>query len=114
MVAAAKAGKHVFCEKPLAIDVAAGYRMIDATEEHGVKLMYGQVTRLCPIYRRAAEVAKSGRLGRLAAMHVTNMVRIDRVSWWARSETMGALLARRALYRLRALGVWQGVLSLCR
>ena len=92
VVAAAKAGKHVFCEKPLAIDVAACYRMIDATDEHGVKLMCGQVTRLYPVYKRAAEVARSGRLGQLAAMHVNSMVHINRVRWWARSETIGALL----------------------
>jgi len=92
VVAAAQAGKHVFCEKPLAIDVATCYRMIDATDKHGVKLMCGQVTRLYPVYKRAAEVARSGRLGQLAAMHVNDMVHIDRVRWWARSETMGALL----------------------
>jgi predicted dehydrogenase len=92
VVAAARAGKHSFCEKPLAIDVASCYRMIDATDRCGVKLMCGQVTRLYPVYKRAAEIATSGRLGRLAAMHVNNMVHINRVRWWARSETMGALL----------------------
>ena len=50
------------------------------------------VTRLYPVYKRAAEVARSGRLGQLAAMHVNSMVHINRVRWWARSETMGALL----------------------
>jgi predicted dehydrogenase len=92
VVAAAKAGKHVFCEKPLAIDVVACYRMIEATDRHGVKLMCGQVTRLYPVYKRAAEIAQSGRLGELAAMHVNNMVQRKRAGWWARSETMGALL----------------------
>jgi predicted dehydrogenase len=91
-VAAAKAGKHIFCEKPLATDVAACYRMIDATVKYGVKMMCGQVTRLYPVYKRAAELATSGRLGQLAAVNVADMVHIDRVSWWARSETMGALL----------------------
>jgi predicted dehydrogenase len=92
VVAAAAAGKHVFCEKPLSIDLASCYRMIEATDRHGVKLMCGQVTRLYPVYKRAAEVALSGRLGQLAAVHINNMVHIDRVRWWARSETMGALL----------------------
>ena len=92
VVAAAKAGKQIFCEKPLAIDVAACYRMVDAAKEQGVRLMCGQVTRLYPIFKRAAELVRSGRLGRLAAINVANMVHKDRVSWWARSETMGALL----------------------
>lgn len=92
VVAAAKAGKHIFCEKPLAIDLAACYRMIDATEKHGVKMMCGQVMRLYPIYARAAELARSGRLGTLSAVNIVNMVHRNRVDWWARSETMGALL----------------------
>lgn len=91
-VAAAQAGKHVFCEKPLAIDLAACYRMIGAAERHAVKLMCGQVTRLYPIYKRVAELCKGGRLGQLSAINILNLVHIDRVSWWAKSATMGALL----------------------
>ena len=91
-MASAKAGKHIFCEKPLAINVQQCYRMIDAAEKHGVKLMCGQVTRLYPVYARAAKIVKSGRLGDLAAVNLSSLTHIDRVSWWARSETMGALL----------------------
>ena len=92
LMAAAKAGKHVFCEKPLAIDVASCYRMLDAAEEHGIKLMCGQVRRLYPVYQRAARMAESGRLGKFSAVNIANMVHNDRVRWWARSETMGTLL----------------------
>jgi myo-inositol 2-dehydrogenase/D-chiro-inositol 1-dehydrogenase/scyllo-inositol 2-dehydrogenase (NAD+) len=90
--AAAQAKVHIFCEKPLAINVAECYRMIDAAEKHGVKMMCGQVTRLFPAYHRAAQMAKSGLLGKLAAVNVNQLTHIDRVNWWARSETMGALL----------------------
>lgn len=92
VTAAARSGKHVFCEKPMAIDVAACYRMLDAVERHSVKLMIGQVWKFYPVYKRAAAIAREGRLGRLAAMNVENLVHIDRLRWWARSETMGALL----------------------
>jgi predicted dehydrogenase len=91
-IAAAKSGKHIFCEKPLAINVQQCYRMIDAAEKHEIKLMCGQVTRLYPVYARAAEIVKSGRLGDLAAVNLSSLTHIDRVNWWARSETMGALL----------------------
>jgi len=91
-VAAARARKHIFCEKPLAVNIAECYRMIDAAERHGVKMMCGHVTRLYPAYHRAAQMAKSGLLGQLAAVNVSNLTHIDRVSWWARSETMGTLL----------------------
>lgn len=91
-IAAAEAGKHIFVEKPLAIDLAACYRMLDAADKYTVKLMCGQVTRLYPIYNRVAELVRAGRLGRLSAINVADMVHINRVNWWAKSETMGALL----------------------
>ncbi|MFC1719481.1 Gfo/Idh/MocA family protein [Candidatus Poribacteria bacterium] len=91
-VAVAEAGRHIFCEKPLAINVQQCYRIIDAAEKHRLKLMCGQVTRLYPIYARVAEIVESGRLGDLAAANLSSLTHIDRVSWWARSETMGALL----------------------
>ncbi|MFC1718075.1 Gfo/Idh/MocA family oxidoreductase [Candidatus Poribacteria bacterium] len=45
-----------------------------------------------PVHARAAEIVKGGRLGDLAAVNLSSLTHIDRVSWWARSETMGALL----------------------
>ena len=92
VIAAARAGKHIFCEKPLAIDVASCYRMIEATERRDVKMMCGHVMRLYPAYKRVAEIVKGGRLGQVSAVQATNLVHIDRSGWWARSETMGALL----------------------
>ncbi len=91
-IAAAEVGKHIFCEKPLAIDLAACYRMLDAADKYAVKLMCGHVTRLYPIYNRVAELVRAGRLGRLSAVNLTDMVHINRVNWWAKHETRGALL----------------------
>ena len=62
-VAAAAAGKHVFCEKPMALSVADCNRMIGACDAAGVKLMVGQSTRLAPVMRRLREVVGSGELG---------------------------------------------------
>ena len=62
-VAAAEAGKHVFCEKPMALSVADCDRMIAACEAARVKLMVGHNTRLQPLCRRLREVAESGELG---------------------------------------------------
>lgn len=91
-VAAAEAGKHIFVEKPLAIDLATCYRMLDAADKYAVKLMCGHVTRLYPVYARVAEIVRSGRLGRLSSINIADMVNLRRVNWWAKSETMGALL----------------------
>ncbi len=62
-VAAASAGKHVFCEKPMALSVADCDRMIAACENARVKLMVGQSTRLHPLCRRLRALAEADDLG---------------------------------------------------
>jgi phthalate 4,5-cis-dihydrodiol dehydrogenase len=63
-VAAAAAGKHVFCEKPMALSVADCESMIAACRRAGVKLMVGHSSRLHPAVRRLREVLAAGELGR--------------------------------------------------
>lgn len=53
-VAAAKAGLHVFVEKPMALSVADGQSMIEAAEKSGVCLMVGTMKRYDPAYERLA------------------------------------------------------------
>ncbi len=68
---AAAAGKHIFCEKPMAFTVAECDRMIAAAEQHGVRLMVGQVLWLLPFYSRIVELFDSGLLGKPVAAQVT-------------------------------------------
>jgi len=97
-VAAAAAGKHIFCDKPLAINVQQCRSMVDAAEKHGVKLVCGHNTRLFPTHWQAAEIVKSGRLGKLAAISGANLSHINRVNWWAKLETMGTFLHSPAVH----------------
>jgi phthalate 4,5-cis-dihydrodiol dehydrogenase len=62
-LAAAAAGKHVFCEKPMALSVADCDRMITACRAAGVKLMVGHSTRLHPTVRKLREIVSHGDLG---------------------------------------------------
>jgi predicted dehydrogenase len=62
-VAAAQAGKHVFCEKPMALSVADCDAMIAACDAAGTKLMVGHSMRLYPLPRKLLEIAKSGEMG---------------------------------------------------
>ncbi|MFB3882314.1 MAG: Gfo/Idh/MocA family protein [Armatimonadota bacterium] len=62
-VCAAEAGKHVFCEKPMALSVADCDAMIRAAERAGVKLMIGHVLRLMFPWWRIKELASEGELG---------------------------------------------------
>jgi myo-inositol 2-dehydrogenase / D-chiro-inositol 1-dehydrogenase len=63
-VAAAKAGKHVVCEKPLAPSLADADRMIDACRKAKVKLMYAEELCFTPKYVRVKKLLDEGALGR--------------------------------------------------
>jgi predicted dehydrogenase len=62
-VAAAQAGKHVICEKPLARTLAEGEEMVAACRDAGVKLMYAEELCFAPKYVRAKELVDDGALG---------------------------------------------------
>lgn len=64
-LAAARAGKHVLCEKPLALTAADAERMVEACEAGGVRLMEAFMYRLHPSWRAVRELVASGRIGRL-------------------------------------------------
>ena len=64
-IAAARAGKHVLCEKPLAITAADAERMIAACESEGVLLMEAFMYRLHPMWQAVRDLIASGRIGEL-------------------------------------------------
>ncbi|MBI2941843.1 MAG: Gfo/Idh/MocA family oxidoreductase [Chloroflexi bacterium] len=64
-VAAAEHGKHVLCEKPLAVTAAEAKRMLDAVGKAGVKHMVSFNYRFAPAVRLAREIIERGYLGRL-------------------------------------------------
>ena len=63
MIAAARAGKHVLCEKPLALTAADAQRMADASREAGVHLMEAFMYRHHPSWVAVRELVASGRIG---------------------------------------------------
>jgi predicted dehydrogenase len=65
VLAAAKARKHVFCEKPLALTRADAARMVDACQRAGVVLGVGHNRRWWPAMRELARLVASGELGTL-------------------------------------------------
>lgn len=62
-VRAAQAGKHVMCEKPMAVSVAECQAMIAACAKAGRKLMIGYRSRFEPYNRLAIELARGGHVG---------------------------------------------------
>jgi predicted dehydrogenase len=63
-IKAAKAGKHVLCEKPMALNEAEGKRMIAACEKNRVVLMEAFMYRFHPQWKWVFETIKSGRIGK--------------------------------------------------
>jgi len=64
-IAAAEAGKHVFCEKPLARSAEEAKSMLDAVEKAGVKHMVAFNYRFVPAIMQAKKLIESGALGRI-------------------------------------------------
>lgn len=68
--AAAAAGKHVFCEKPMALDAAGAGRMVDACRRAGVTYATAFDQRYHPAHRRLAALVRGGELGRIACVRI--------------------------------------------
>jgi predicted dehydrogenase len=64
-IAAAEAGKHVLCEKPLARTAEEAKTMLDAVQKAGVKHMVAFNYRFVPAIRQARHLIESGKLGRI-------------------------------------------------
>jgi predicted dehydrogenase len=62
-IRAAEAGKHVLCEKPIALSVAETRDLIAARDRANVKIGEAFMARTHPQWIRAAEIARSGRIG---------------------------------------------------
>lgn len=92
--AAARAGKHILCEKPIALNVAAAERMVDAARKAGVTLMIGQVLRFWPEYVRLRALVREGRVGDVRAVSAWRLAAYPAWSEWFRDprKSGGCLL----------------------
>jgi 1,5-anhydro-D-fructose reductase (1,5-anhydro-D-mannitol-forming) len=70
VVAAARAGKHVLCDKPLALGAADARRAVAACEEAGVRLGITFQTRFHDNFSRFREVIQDGSLGEIRVVQV--------------------------------------------
>ena len=94
-VAAAKAGKHVFCEKPLAMNVADAKKMVAAVRKAGVKNMVGFNYRRVPAIAFAKKLIDEGKLGEIRHFRGTYLQSwlADPnfpMNWRLRKETAGS------------------------
>lgn len=64
-IRAARNGKHILCEKPLARNAAEAREMLDAVQEAGVKHMVAFNYRFVPALRLAYDLIRAGRIGEI-------------------------------------------------
>lgn len=70
-IAACYAGKHVMCEKPMALTIEDADRMILAANSSGMKMMVGHCIRFWPEYEVLKSLVDGGQLGRLLSLNLT-------------------------------------------
>jgi len=68
----AVAGKHIFCEKPLALELDKIDEALAAVEKAGVKLQVGFNRRFDKSFRQVHEIVTSGEIGRPCILRITN------------------------------------------
>ena len=91
VIAAARAGKHILVEKPMAMNSVEAERMVEECERHRVKLMVGQVVRFSPLVKRMRELVRSGSLGQIVSARADYFydARLSRRAWLFNRLTAG-------------------------
>ena len=70
-IAALKAGKHVLCEKPMAVHLDECEQMVQAAKQAGRYLMIGHNQRLAKAHAKAKQLLEQGEIGRLITFRTT-------------------------------------------
>jgi myo-inositol 2-dehydrogenase / D-chiro-inositol 1-dehydrogenase len=78
----ARAGKHIVCEKPLAVTIEDGEEMVDEAARHGVLLLYAEELLFAPKYVRARQMADAGAFGKVHLIKQTEMHSGPHSSWF--------------------------------
>ena len=83
--AAAAAGKHIICTKPMVVSHEEAQRTVDLVRKHNIKFLVGQTCRFVPEFMAAKKLYDDGDLGRpfFAEAHYVHDMRpvLDRTPW---------------------------------
>ena len=89
------AGKHVLCEKPMALSSEECQKMIDAARKNGKRLMVAQCIRFSNDYRYLKKTVESGTLGRLKQLTMERMCALPSwgfENWFQNAEKSGGCI----------------------
>ncbi|WP_164234061.1 Gfo/Idh/MocA family protein [Microbacterium hydrocarbonoxydans] len=91
-LAAIARGRHVVCEKPLALDAAEAQRMADAAAAAGIRLFPAHVVRYFADYARAKEQADAGAIGDLVELRFRRTVAAPEPAWFFDADAGGGVI----------------------
>jgi len=94
---AAKNKKHVFCEKPIARNMADARAMVDACKKADIKFMVGHVVRFFREFIKIKEQIESGAVGKVGVVRTSRCVGFPRFSpestaWYSDYEKSGGVV----------------------
>jgi myo-inositol 2-dehydrogenase / D-chiro-inositol 1-dehydrogenase len=84
IVQAAQAGKHIFCEKPIAFSLKKIDVALEAVKQAGVQLQIGFNRRFDSNFARVRKAVTSGEIGTPLMMHIISILRSARPATWTR------------------------------
>jgi predicted dehydrogenase len=80
------AGKHVFMEKPICLDIQQGEELLSMAKENNLLFMIGQVVRFMPAYRKLKHWITSGELGHLKFLSLSRFSGIPAWGEWKEKQ----------------------------
>lgn len=89
-LAALGSGKHVLCEKPLALSIGDAERMASTAEDAGLVLAVNHHLPFSPVHRVARELVEAGRIGRVLSARIAHAVLLpERLRGWRVDDARG-------------------------
>lgn len=92
VLAAAAAGRHVVCEKPLSRDHERAARLVAACRDAGVALFPAHVVRYFPEYEAAQRMVADGVIGQVATMRLTRTTAMPTAAWFSEWDLSGGMV----------------------
>jgi glucose-fructose oxidoreductase len=104
VIRAAQAGKHVICEKPMALNAGECREMIAACQEAGVSLSIGYRLRYEPYTRHIEKIAREEMYGKIQVIHCGTGFRMNRPTnhWKIKAEYGGGAMMDMGVYAVQA------------